>query len=518
MAVKSRFAAMSPMLAFSCFCLLVGDMLFGYDTASFGGVLANPGFVNKFGDLTAAGTYKISSLNTSLLSSLAFIGKFLGCLFAGSIIERFGHRATFYILSGISLIGIIIEMTSSGTSLGSGRISQFIVGRIIVYASVGLVEVCITTYQTEIVPAPLRGFVVVSLQLFLNAGSLMATGVNKALSTRTNSSGWLTVTGLQFIFAILLCCFAPFIPNSPRWLLSKDRDEEALAAMRKLRTPEEVANGTCEQELALIREALSTHVHKAPWSDLFRGSNRRRTMLVLITFTFQQITGQAFVSTYQTVFYKTNGYADQAFLYPVINSVLQLVAVIPGMFLVDNLGRRGLLLLSCSFQSLFMFLLAGLGGLHSKNSNIRNAVVASFMLFSMSYNLGGASTPYLIGAEVPNASVREKTDSIGAAFNVVWAFATNFALPYMIADLNFKVGYIFGGISALAVVYFFFYLPETKGKVLEEIDAIFEQRFNPFKPQKVYETAAQRALGAIENPQSMEMSDKAYEEEQIDKV
>ncbi|OCF32680.1 hypothetical protein I317_06080 [Kwoniella heveanensis CBS 569] len=516
MAYKSRFAAMSPMLAFSCFCLLVGDMLFGYDTASFGGVLANPGFVNKFGEQTATGAWKISSLNTSLLSSLAFIGKFLGCLFAGTIIERVGHRITFYILAGISMLGIVIEMTSAGTSPGSGRIPQFIVGRIIVYVAVGLVEVCVTTYQAEIVPAPLRGFVVVSLQLFLNAGSLMATGVNKAFSTRTDSSGWLTVTGIQFLFSILLVAFVPFIPNSPRWLLSKDRDEEALAAMRKLRTSEEVANGQCEQEIALIRETLAIHLHKAPWSDLFKGTNRRRTMIVLISFTFQQITGQAFVSTYQTVFYKSNGYADQAFLYPVINGVLQLFAVIPGMFLVDNLGRRPLLLLSCSFQGLFMFLLAGLGGMHSTNTSIRNAVVASFMLFSMSYSLGGASTPYLIGAEVPNASVREKTDSIGAAFNVVWAFATNFALPYMIAALNFKVGYIFGGISVLGVLYFFFYLPETKGKVLEEIDAIFEQKFNPFKPQKIYETAAQRALGELENPHAFEMSDKKLEEERID--
>lgn len=76
--------------------------------------------------------------------------------------------------------------------------------------------------------------------------------------------------------------------------------------------------------------------------------------------------------------------------------------------------------------------------------------------------MGAASVPYLIGAEVPNASVREKTDSIGTAWNVLWAFATNFGLPYILADLSFKTGYIFAAISFLAVAYFFFFLPETK--------------------------------------------------------
>jgi hypothetical protein len=76
--------------------------------------------------------------------------------------------------------------------------------------------------------------------------------------------------------------------------------------------------------------------------------------------------------------------------------------------------------------------------------------------------LGGAATPYLVAAEVPNNAVREKTASLGAALNVVWAFITNFVLPYMLAALSFKVGYIFGGIALSAVVWTFFFLPETK--------------------------------------------------------
>ncbi|CAI7582333.1 unnamed protein product [Penicillium crustosum] len=111
--LRSFRSTAAPMLLFSCFCLLTGDMLFGFDTGSFGGILGNPGFVNQFGTYQPeTQTYKISSLNTSLLSSLAFIGKFLGCLAAGPAIEKYGHRMVFYALSVISIIGVIGEFTA----------------------------------------------------------------------------------------------------------------------------------------------------------------------------------------------------------------------------------------------------------------------------------------------------------------------------------------------------------------------------------------------------------------------
>jgi hypothetical protein len=76
--------------------------------------------------------------------------------------------------------------------------------------------------------------------------------------------------------------------------------------------------------------------------------------------------------------------------------------------------------------------------------------------------MGGASIPYLLGSEVPTSALREKTQSLGAAWNVVWAFVTNFVIPYMIDSLHFRVGWIFGSIALLALAFTFFFLPETK--------------------------------------------------------
>lgn len=86
----------------------------------------------------------------------------------------------------------------------------------------------------------------------------------------------------------MIILFTWFIPDSPRWLLSQDRDEDAIASLRRLRTRAEVAEGRCEVEIQDIRDALQSHVHKGSWLDLLRGANLRRTMIVIVYYFFQQ--------------------------------------------------------------------------------------------------------------------------------------------------------------------------------------------------------------------------------------
>lgn len=104
----SRWSKVTPMLLFSCFCLLTGEMLFGYDAGSYGGLLANPGFLNHFGTYNpSTKTYAFTSIRTSLMSAMPFVGKFIGCMTSGSAIERVGHRFVFFGLGAISIIGVL---------------------------------------------------------------------------------------------------------------------------------------------------------------------------------------------------------------------------------------------------------------------------------------------------------------------------------------------------------------------------------------------------------------------------
>ncbi|CAI7582343.1 unnamed protein product [Penicillium crustosum] len=298
------------------------------------------------------------------------------------------------------------------------------------------------TYQSEIVPASFRGLVVVSLQLFLVAGGLVASGANKAYETESNGVGWKTITGIQLIFP----------------LLSKDRDEDAIASLHRLRPKEDALNGKYEAEISEIREGLREVAHKSAWIDLIRGSNLRRTSIVIVFYFFQQATGQAFVSTYQTKFYQQNGYAEYAYTYPLTSSVLGVVAVLVAMCFIDKLGRRYTLFMSYAFQALWMYILAGLGGVAHPTAVSRDTIVAAFMLYQLFYN------------------------------NVIWAFVLNFIIPYMMEHIHFGIGWVFGSVSLVALLYTFFFLPETKGRTLKELDAVFAHTYNHFRMSHTYYT------------------------------
>lgn len=95
----------------------------------------------------------------------------------------------------------------------------------------------------------------------------------------------------------MIFLFTFFVPSSPRWLLSKDREEEAVASLRRLRPKSDSEDGSCEAEIQAIKEALQDHIHKAPWWDLVRGSNLRRTALVIVYYFFQQV-GAIFSTVY----------------------------------------------------------------------------------------------------------------------------------------------------------------------------------------------------------------------------
>lgn len=87
----------------------------------------------------------------------------------------------------------------------------------------------------------------------------------------------------------MLTAFVFFIPHSPRWLLSKDREEEAVACLQRLRSKADLDEGRCDEEIRLIKETLRDQVHKGPWLDLFQGTNLRRTFLVFAFYFFQQV-------------------------------------------------------------------------------------------------------------------------------------------------------------------------------------------------------------------------------------
>ncbi|OBT77674.1 hypothetical protein VF21_03693 [Pseudogymnoascus sp. 05NY08] len=513
---RQSWAAATPRLIYACLVYSMGSVFFGSDGASFAGVQAFTPFARKFGEFNAAkGIYALPPALASLMNSLALIGKFLGTLLVGPLIEKLGHKKTMLITCVTQIIGVIIQVTSSTPA-------QYTVGRVIIYTAVGLVENVVPTYQTEISPAPLRGFFVGSIQLFLTFGSLIAGIVNNSMSTSKSDAGWIIATALQVLPAIIILVGIPFTPNSPRWLVSKDRSEEALSVLQKLRREEDVANGICEFELAALREEGTKITHKQPWVALFNSKNRRRTGIAVTIMSLQQLTGVTFSSSYGPTFYRQVGLGGKAFVYAAVNNGVSVVTAIIGMLALDAFGRREVTFWGNWIQALFLCLIGGIGSKANRTQSETDGMVASFILYAAALHATLGPAAYITAAEIGTASLREKTMAFSTAINVVVGFVVVFTTPYLLsapyANLGAKLGYVWGGFAALGAVWVWFCMPELKGRNLEEIDQLFDANIPAWKFSSFETQGMSHDMSLFENQKEKLEVDDLEHAEDVDAV
>lgn len=284
-------------------------------------------------------------------------------------------------------------------------------------------------YMGECSPPELRGLISSTIQFQIAFGQLVASLVNLRTQTSTTDTAWRLPTGLQYIVPLIIILLLPTMPESPRWLVSKGRKADAVAALHKLRGRNALDNAI-HTEIELLGHTTS-NCGKDNWKDLFSNDNRRRTGVAVLIMFCQQITGQAFISQYGVVFYQKQN-IQNSFLWATIGNVAGLVSVICACLYIDSLGRRPLLFGGGAFMALFMFLIAGIGSDPAPTPARQRVVVASVILFGASYAVSWASTSYTIISEAASSSLKEKTNDLAVSISVLTTFLVSFTLPYLL--------------------------------------------------------------------------------------
>ncbi|KAF5593532.1 RGT2-Sensor of high external glucose concentration [Fusarium pseudocircinatum] len=471
MGVFTKFRFFNRRLALSCVLIAVSTFNYGFDNQAFATTQAMDAFDKQFGVWNEkTGTYILEPSWLSLFNSLNYIGFAAGVLIGTWISSRWGRRWCMFVMSLYALATATIAVTSFHRE-------QIMAARILNYVYVGMELGVVPTFQSEIVPAQARGFMVGSYQLSLAVGGLVINSICFGTSSLPDNRAWRIPLGMFYIVPSIVVAGIWFVPESPRWLLRKNRVEEARRSLQQIRegafTDEEI-----DAEFTELKVSLEQETEQGKFVELVRGINLKRTLIVMAVNFYQQAGGQAFVSQYGTIYVKSLGTINP-FGFSLITSAISIVSITCILLWTDIVGRRVLMMASSVTMFAAMMTMGGLGIVTPVEDSRKKGVISMMAVFASGFGMGWAPLVYVVTTELSALRLRDLTSRVGFTTNVIMNFTVNFSIPYLIYDkyagLNSKVGFIFGGIMATALMFVYFCVPECKGKTLEQVDFLFNQ-------------------------------------------
>ncbi len=412
----------------------------------------------------------------------------LSCIWLG---DRLGRRLTIFIASGVSIIGAVLM--SSSFSLG-----QFIVARLVLGLGTGGYTATIPVWQSEISKASHRGAHVVTEGIFIGAGICISLWIDFGFYFINSSSiAWRLPLALQIVLSLMVMAFIFTLPESPRWLIKKDRFQEAREIMAILEDcPED--SETVTRDMKEVQLSLRIAGTGSMW-DLFKMGESRilhRTVLAAAGQMFQQMCGINLITFYATTIFQQYLGLD-ATKSRILAAAMEICQPIGGVlcyFTIDRFGRRKLMLVSAAGMSISMAILAGTTSQPNNHHALIGAVVFLF-LFNFIFPIGFLGMTFLYATEVAPLHLRAAIS--GIATGSVWLF--NFLVaeitPTGFNTIGYRYYIIYAVINAAIIPSVYFCFPETNGRSLEEMDEIFARSKNIFDPPRVAKALPRRQPG-----------------------
>ncbi|KAI7237596.1 general substrate transporter [Hortaea werneckii] len=385
-------------------------VLYGYDASVFNALQNSDNWVEYFND---PGDQVIGAINTAYVVGAIVAGFF----FAGPVADYFGRRVG--MMSGAVFV---IVATFMQTFAPRGNLACFIVGRVLIGIGQGLALTAGSIYIGELAPQSIRGMIMSFWQMFYSVGSFIALWIKFGTSKHVENLGewdWKMVVIFQAMVPLFIVIQVPFLPETPRWYIQHGKIEQARKSLARVRDTEQ----EIEDEALMIREAIEfekeaiSSNYSALWKDK---SIRHRLILALILNAGQQITGQGSLNSYSSIIYqKIFTRKSQIDLINALNATFGIIFTANATWTVDRFGRKFL-----TSEVFSMNVRAQAVGMASQTQNVANLIVQQFF-------------------------------------------------PTFLNNCGFYAFYMFAGINFLLATFVYFFVPETKKVLLEEMDDKF---------------------------------------------
>lgn len=437
----------------------LGGLLFGYDTAVINGAI---GPMEKY--------FGLNPQEVGWATGCALIGCVLGSAGAGWLSDNWGRKQTLLfsaVLFAISAIGSAIPET----------LSAFVFYRILGGIGVGVASLVAPMYIAEIAPPQQRGQLVSYYQLAIVIGILGVFFANYLIAAQGDEQwlrqwGWRWMLGSETLPALLFFVLLFFIPQSPRWLVKKGRETEALNVLQKLRPSHQEA----QEELLAIRSSVLQETHLREASLLDKGVPTVVSIGVMMSF-LQQVTGINVIMYYGTEIFKSMGEATSSALFQtILVGVVNLLFTIVAIYTIDKWGRKPLVIVGSLGMATGIFGLA----LCISYENFGIIALLSVLMFIGSFAMSMGPVVWVLLSEIFSNKIRGKAMAIAVAAQWISNFLVTQTFP--ILNNQAALQKIFNGSFAFWLYGFFCiftmfftwkFIPETKGKTLEEMEKVF---------------------------------------------
>ncbi|KIP07315.1 hypothetical protein PHLGIDRAFT_127752 [Phlebiopsis gigantea 11061_1 CR5-6] len=450
------------------FFAALGSVTFGYDLGIIASVLPSEDFNRVTGNPDAT--------KQGLIVGCLLLGAFASNIYIGSLADRIGRRASI-------LAGCITFLIGGGIQTGAQSIRYMYGGRFLAGMGIGMLAMLAPLYQSEIAHPSIRGRLTTLQQFMLGLGALIASFIGYGcFHGLTGQAQWRVPLGIQLLPAVPLAFFILLLPESPRYLAMKGRDAQALQVLARLhsRGDENDPFVVAEHQEILEQVRIEKEETRDAWVQLFTNKSNLRRLFLGVALQFSvQMTGVSVIQYYSPQIFASIGIDTSTTLgLQSGNSVIALIGEGLCIWFIDRLGRRGPLVWAnaiSGFTFVIGTILIKLFPAGSDNHNASRAFVAMTWLFNLVFSSGIGPLSWAIPVEMFNNATRAKATAITSSAAWISNFMIAQVSPPAFANIGWKYYLVFAICGFTNALFFWAFLPETRGIPLEELDAYFSR-------------------------------------------
>ncbi|KIL93987.1 hypothetical protein FAVG1_02549 [Fusarium avenaceum] len=447
----------------------------GYDLSLLGSFYGYDAFKQKFGnELDANGNLIISADWQTYIQVGGMCGQIIGLYINGWVSDAFGYKKTM-MASQMLMIGLIFF------PFFAPNLHVLLAGNILLGLPWGIFQTLTLAYASDVAPVVLRPYLTAYVNLCWVIGQLIGAGVLRGFSTMGGDWSYRIPFALQWAWPPFIMLGTLFAPESPWWLVRKERYEDAKRSILALVTQCDVPFDA-DSQVELLKATNQMEIENSAGTNYwhcFMRSDLRRTEVASVAYTAQALCGSSLMG-YSVQFYLEAGLSPERSLdFNVIQYSIGAIGVVLSWVLMSRFGRRDIYI--CGMAALFCILIAvGSLGFVKHTESVGWAIGSLLVVYTFVYDMTIGPIAYTIVAEISSTRLKAKTIVLARNFSNIAGLVTNTLMPRMLGRNSWnwgaKTGLFWAGWCLLIFVWAFFRLPEPKGRTYGELDLLFEHK------------------------------------------